>query len=736
MKKWVFMLIMIFAMFGFAGCAGATTTDGLTINSVSIPTNLAINGTTLTWDAVDNANGYIVYVNDVEQTTLTTNSYNFSSLTENVLIFRVKAKGPVGVTDSELSVSIAYMVNKTQEIASLNTWLEEEMFADSSVPTGFADELANKGMTTAGLQAIVTAFQTFQTAGEAAEGDMLLTNTALKTFLATDMNLEALLSAAIVTVVPQTLHESISSLEDEIAYIGSHTAYYDDYEAEIAMYQSNIDMLESILDMLDESGEETLLALMQTVDALIAFQEDIDNAFLTLINNQVTNDSLTLGTMNTSEILIIKDEAVAILRENVPSMEHMVLLGEVIVGLQNAIYSATDPAAVTTDYSIQLATESILMMNLFIEMFDNYDLAYLNEIKSLYLEFYEDTPAMFGAELVILNLQYMDNFLSENQTEIDQINAVFTDAQKEEIYNSSMAMIPSNYLGMFGMNYIMAVMSYGMTSIDYQTISAVSDIFDESANILLDSLVATDGEIIRKIVIMSGFVDSYYSSYFSNDILGETYATYEEYLFAETQAAMELVQQILIHFSAIVDNLTAADMQAIVDLIMVAIPFEEMFVSNTSLTETQTTTLLTNIENLLTAQMPNLLEFGQNLLSYIDDEEMMTNLLTEYSTWEPLFDTEDNAYALTIFFSEYYNGFMNATNKQAFLEISGAIFNFFRTPEFLTLSDSDTAIITNIETGIGDALDFSITETGVFKAYDPFALTSARRERIEISLTT
>ncbi|HOH18666.1 MAG TPA: hypothetical protein PK087_05025, partial [Bacilli bacterium] len=103
-KKLLFIFLLIFSVFGLAACDGDDTPDVDKTESVDVPINLAISGKVLTWDAVEKATGYIVYVNDVEKKTVTTTSYDFSSLSGENLIFQVVAKAPKGMNNSAKSV--------------------------------------------------------------------------------------------------------------------------------------------------------------------------------------------------------------------------------------------------------------------------------------------------------------------------------------------------------------------------------------------------------------------------------------------------------------------------------------------------------------------------------------------------------------------------------------------------------------------------------------------------------
>ena len=67
--------------------------------ALAAPKNLQIAGTTLTWDAVANATGYVVDINDTAQYNTTDNSFDLSHLTRGGFILRVKASGDDSIPD-------------------------------------------------------------------------------------------------------------------------------------------------------------------------------------------------------------------------------------------------------------------------------------------------------------------------------------------------------------------------------------------------------------------------------------------------------------------------------------------------------------------------------------------------------------------------------------------------------------------------------------------------------------
>ncbi|HPJ23486.1 MAG TPA: hypothetical protein PK113_01115, partial [Bacillota bacterium] len=167
MKKVYILTLSLLMVFLFIGCNKETTNDTetslVTTENTDVvteeittgftpvegdlhvvyPENLVIEGRTLYWDPVENAQAYAVFINGEWAANVETNSYNFTELGENKLIFQVMTKAEIGYGDSGMSVRIAYNPNRIAEIASVDAYLET---VNMSGTPGFAEELVNKVM--------------------------------------------------------------------------------------------------------------------------------------------------------------------------------------------------------------------------------------------------------------------------------------------------------------------------------------------------------------------------------------------------------------------------------------------------------------------------------------------------------------------------------------------------------------------------------------------------------------
>ncbi|MBN2504318.1 MAG: hypothetical protein JXB20_03135 [Bacilli bacterium] len=735
-KKYLVLVFSAIVLFGAIGCNSNPVDVDIT-EFVEMPTNLSIEGTVLSWDEVEGAKGYVIYVNEIEEDTVNENSYDFSSLAGEKLIFRVQAKASRGFKDSPLSASIAYVENRDGEIMEMQLALGElgMMFLSA----GTAAELVDKGMTGEEVEAMSEAILTFTEEYEEADGNMLLANAALKTMMETDMNVEAIVSALLKTIVPQSLEAQIANIDVEIGYYEEMMTWYPE---DAQYYQQNIDqleeaksMLEGLVTMLEEDGDKALLAIVEIIEYIIAFQEDFDQQFIGKINALVNNDDLEFSTLNSEELIVIKDEYVAILRENVPTMEMMVLTVEV---LESLTVTVTGDASMS-EYKMKYAAEAILSYELYIAYMDSFDMDFVNEVKTLgttYLE--NDNEEMFNAEIQILMLEYFDGFLEENDDLITQMEELFTNEEKADIFNTYIGQIDETILD----DEVLLAVIQGL---DYDQMMAVQDIMDESFEVLLDSIVETDGELLRKMAVLNGFNAYYWDGNYYNSATDTTYDNFTEFENAKRIASIELIGEVIINLDAVLQNLDDADVEAVVNMFVSTIDYETIGVDS-GLTNAQVDTMRTNLETLLVTHMPNLLSLLQELTTYIDSETVVQDIVAlveivnnhysntfgdDYKSSDEYLADQYELYSMIIFASTHFNAYLDSDNQEIVDAMITAIFNFIKTAEFMSLADLTLEEINPIESAVNDLYDFMISEAAAFSTYDRDNLTIVQKDRIE-----
>ena len=294
-KKLLTVGMLLIAGFVLLGCKEETTTKPTVrttttytptpvAEQIDAPKGLKITGQVLSWEAVPGATGYVVYVNDVAKATVSTTSYDFTSLTGDKLVFKVKAKASTGKEDSVLSVSVAYQANAVAQVSAIKTQLADLGIAADS---GFAEELVRKGMSATEFESAVAAFETFVEGLEDVD-DPAVGNALIKQLLAEDVDLEALVSGVVVALLPDYLEAMAEGA-----------------------YPEEADMYQGLIEMIEEDPDTVVLAIVTTLEYFIAFQEDITDDFLAKI--MALAETEDIQSLNTAEVIIVKDEIVDIL---------------------------------------------------------------------------------------------------------------------------------------------------------------------------------------------------------------------------------------------------------------------------------------------------------------------------------------------------------------------------------------------------------------------------------------
>ena len=712
MKRLAFILLFIFIGFAIFGCQD-TTTETEVVDMIQAPTNLKIEGTTLSWNGVEGAKEYIVYADDVEVKTVKRTSYDFSSLTGDTIIFRVRATAPRGMNDSPLSVSVAFQKNRDLTITGIETYLETEDLDD--MPEGFVEILVDKGMTLVKMEAFVTAANALVENMDEAETIMEM-NTALKAFIAADFDFEPFVSAFVEVMLPVEIEATIALEEDPEL---------------IAKYQE-------IVTMLEDGPEAMILGIMETIDYLVSFQADIDNEFLTSFMDRAYPESMT--DLNVEEILLVKEELITIMEENRPSANYVIVLIDMI----NAVAAIVDDSETLTQISgedkLDVAAGILLAYDLSVDFIDSFDTAFFTKWTSLE----EEAPSelMLYAEIEIMLMKQVAVFMNANETRIDEIKAAGETINDimGELYEKTMEMIMVNA-------FVSSASLFDYDSLSEAQLDLLDDLSGDVIRNLLQVFIDTDGEIIRLLMITDEFYyyEGSYMSYYVNDALDEEYDNYTEYMYEYGLVQLKLVEQATLYLNALTKEFDTADINVFLDVIMASIPYadikketvgEEALASFEDATELQLTNLL-----------PSLIPFLADLSAYMVDNQIMQDIIADFiqvdgylkTTYGVDYLKDDEAafdpyaaYLYTLRLSKNLNSFIGV-EQETNLEISlAAIFDLISTFALYTdLIDEDSVSpILALETALQDLFDDLLVSAEIVKDYDFATLTVAQKEEL------
>ncbi len=742
MKKLILLLLGMILIFGFAGCNSSASEIELDMDEyISSPTNLVISGTQLSWDAVTNAAGYIVYANNEEVDKVKTNSYDFSSLVGDRLIFQVRTRAPRGMQDSALSASLAHVANKTQEIADINLSIQTHGYSEM-LPTGFTQELVNKGMLGSEVETMLTSFDTFNASMEDAEG-LMDAYALIDAFMSDINNVEALVSAFVKTVLVEALQAEIDDLEMEIILF--EPVYT---QVRVEEIQTQIDMLQELLDQIQNDPQAIVLTITTTIEYFMSVEAMITSD---LVSNIEALASESPNTINVEELLLVKDEIVHILRDTMPTQEDMLLMYQ----MYNVLVSVSG-ATVSGDFSIEnydgkMAAQSLMTLEAFINFINGLDNAYftamIDELGSVKSE------EMIAAELIILNIKYFDSFKEDNDDLLDEIGDIFTEEEQELVFNQSVGMVDM----IEGLDEGSAAVVVDMLSnVHFQTILSLQTVLEDSFDAFLDAFVEMDGEIVRLLVVSQNFYDDYMGDTYSNYALDEEYSNYTEYQHEQTLVSYQIAKQAMYLLDAVLGTMNTEDYQTVFEFIFSLIPDEEMINDNSSgdfgmsMASYAIFLYSTIFESVVEESADEQLELLQNLVEYIVDNDVFTDLyqsevlLYQYAVGEYGLDYKnsydrydeyiEDSYIENwqlIFVANLYDGFMTNGNRGLVDDIIDAVALALVAPDVQTEMGMTSAEVNTMKTNVGLLLDYISNQFDDLKDLNAANLSSSDIEDLD-----
>ncbi|MGD9887408.1 MAG: hypothetical protein AB7T03_05570 [Bacilli bacterium] len=741
-KKLLFIFLLVFSVFGLIACDGGTTPEDIdTTESIDVPVNLAISEKVLTWDAVVDATGYIIYVNDEEKKTVTTTSYDFSALSGDNLIFQVVTKAPTGMNNSAKSTTIAYMANPQAEITAINIILDNMM---PGAPEGVAEELVRKGTTGEDMKDLKGAFDVLKTDMEAAEDDPLLVNAAIKKFLATDINYEALASAGLIAMVPN-LEEQIVNLQEDIdRYQDMIDQYGPDeyYQSQIDNYNSQKEFTMQMKTMITDSRDEMVLVAANTVNYLIDFQTRITDDLITKIQDIMEAEGPS--ELTADEIVLVKDEIVDLLMENLPSTADLALVYELLSTGYGQLLEANDFSLLLSESSASFAATTTLSIQFALKSLDSFDKPFFTKLLALTTD--APTEEVMASEIGILVVTYVKAFKDANQTLIDQIEAIFTDEQKEALYQGYMQTLATLVEKTDG-----EVSFSGLgTDLTYAIISGATDVFEDMMDKLTDKFVTTDGELLRKIVILNSFTSdwnwqTYEEENFRNEATGETYPDEDAFDDAKEAANFAVLKEAISYYAPTLGTLTNDQITDVIDMLVASVPIADI-ATQTEMTEAEVQAIADLAEALLRNVLPDLNTFVKNLMNYVVTNDLITKVQTLHSDiisyfvtkygenyeenpayWED--DYEENC--IVIFVSKHVNAFFTSANQTLFRGLITDVATFAKNEDIYTLMDLVLADITEMEANVNTAFDDMISLANTIKGFNAATITTEQEATIQ-----
>ncbi|MFW5889044.1 MAG: hypothetical protein ACOCUD_01550 [Bacillota bacterium] len=514
-----------------------TTTEETTYTSqLSSPTNLTIDGNVLTWDEVEDATSYYVYKNGVFLEEVTTNSYDFSALDDDVIDFNVKAIGSGDIGNSPISLTITYMVNSATEIAAIKTIMQNSGMQVSD-EDAFVTELVNRGMTSTEMQTMMNNLGTLMGEMETAES-LSDVYPEIDALMESMTNVEALMAALIKVELPAAIQAEIDSYS-EISSADSLSNDYNYYNETNYITLEEMQYLEDLLYFLENHSDEAIQSAMVVVNYLMGIQDNITTDWIDDLETLMETPS-----PDQLDILLaisVKNEFVNILKSELPTLEEFTIFNQTMISLSSIMLE--DNTMETYIQAPKLSQQMQISFNLMYDYLLMIDSDYIN---GMLAALSQEDELIMAEDILVLQLEYLNMFLDDNQAEIDQLKAIYTEAEKEAFFFD---IIVTQYIYMNfypedddEFNDLMLLFE---ENIDFNNLLSLQTFAGENMKALLDQLVSTDFALIHEVFDLMEVQRSY-----------DTYPDEEAYYLALQGAQFDLVDSLFMTINPIIQDAT------------------------------------------------------------------------------------------------------------------------------------------------------------------------------------
>lgn len=505
MKKLFMLFLGLFLVLGIAACGGETTlpsglvtTEVVTTETVTedleegivpqllIPNGLRVNDETLIleWNLVEDASGYMIYVDGEFEAEVTGTSYDFSELTGDSFTFSVKAVASAGMADSNMSATIAYVANRSDVITAMELAISNSESNYNGIspsnPTAFATELVNKGMTPNGYETMMS---------NMADLDSLETLTDINDVfelidgILDDMDMvevEALISSIIKTELLPMLEAELEEMEN------ASGMYY--LTEDIVMY-------ETMIEFLEENADQAVRSVMVVIEYIIDVESAIDSQMISNFETLVeTND---IDSFDSSVFVTLKNDLVQMFKENLPSLEDVTLLNSTLRAFFE-VYVGDDIDLSFISVTKQSASELIS-----IELFFNFLLAIDEDYVDAFIDFGDTQDDELAKVFIKENIDLLDEFIDDNASLIEDMNAVFSDEEMETMFNDYLiqSVIESMLMNEELSDLEKSSLETSLTVLideyfDFNNILILQNTLKDNFNDLLDAIIESDYAIV------------------------------------------------------------------------------------------------------------------------------------------------------------------------------------------------------------------------------------------------
>ncbi|MDD4077254.1 MAG: hypothetical protein PHT03_04690 [Bacilli bacterium] len=685
-KKLLFLFILVFSLFVVVGCDGENGDDGKYEGTefLAAPVNLAINdkNKVLSWNTVEHATKYEVYVNGKKKTTVTETSYDFSNLKGDYITFYIVATG-VEYSQSAKSLTIAYQANSKTEISAVISVADN---LEMEIDLNFANEIVKRGITSEQFSADAHVLQNFFEAMEASDGPDDI-KAAFSAFLAADIEIEAYVAGFMKYLQPilESQYDLIIDLTEK-------------------------EMLGVIMDMYNQEYENLVMAVSNTVQYLFDIYSYCADDVFNLINND--NDDIKPET-----IIAIKDEIVDTFLEKMPNVRDLSLLYRLYASFVEVQTGKSDMTIAISGSASVLANVTVLQFEFFLKLLKTYDLAFYQSFQAKTAELQSDNA--IAVEAAIMAVKQYQQFLNNNKILKDKIDNALTEKQKSDLV-----------LGSIKMQFAMMEDLLGIQlEFDQELYLKTIDIFEKLGDKFLDYFAASDGNLLREITIQSGYTVSYdyynYTTIYINTVTRITYEDENEWQLAKKLTTCEILKEIVALYNATAAQLTDADFAILIEYIF----YNLEVVASAQSVQSALFALLPTLGEFVIDHASVLRELLNNLAAYLAENAVFKNLgdtftaicehFAAVSGVETNYDGKEyERNSLIIFFAKNFEPFYTQ-NKNTIETLVNDVFVFLKAEASAGNIELTVDEIEQYETFFNDILDSTIPLLQEIKTFDP-----------------
>jgi hypothetical protein len=689
MKKVLQIMILLVSLFMLVSC-GDKTPD-LTLEA---PINVEINGSILSWDAVEGADSYLVYI-DTLSIEVNGTTFDLSDEPMSVGEHMISVVTVVGESFSPPSTVLTYTVVPLANPATIVSAIIESFdstYQSEMIESDFSNDWDYENY--------LNALEIAQAYADAASNVNMTEANAIGFF------------SDFMTMTQSNDIESLDDLMDEMEMFDTYnmTPYATAYVLfNVALVGMDEDMDQDVLDAFTDNEELVIQSIEMVLDFLMTVKNSIPANVITTIDGSIISNEIT-----NAEIFLIKDEIINILQENLPSVNDFTVLYTTLFYIAGAITG--ENMLSYNEHASYLAEVNHLEFDLILAMLDEITLPMINDIETLITEmalydndaysqntYYVGMDSKKAVELILYIATYLDGFKTAHSLQFDQLDTLMQDDSAEALFGIAIDNVISqiqNDVDIPAIEKTEIIAMLNDVKDEYATIIAAKDIIKNIGYDVFEEIIDTQASLIMNILSMNDSADMTQVELTAliNDIISDAIslnsAITSELNQAAFQALLDFIKIPMMLGLPMTFDIDAADYETIYDDIS---PFIAELLANAVILEK------TMIDNFDSLDISSLFEGGST---------PMTMILP------PLF--------------EVLNATLTPANEALIMDSIDIIFDdILKQADILELEDMTITEVNEMKSMVITEVQSYIDEIQTISTWDFSDLTIEQEERIE-----